>query len=218
MDLSKAVFWNVDTQVDFTNEDGKFYLSNFKAIKNNLKKLTEFAKQQNIKVVNTMAWYDNKCKDISDSPDYLKTFPKHCMMNTEGVKFIDETSPDKDNTMLVDWTQQKGMNFHDIHRFRNIIIRKNLIDVFEGNSLTDAIVNNLGIPFLDRPTFIVYGIPTNTSVKSSVEGLTRRGYNVKVVMDAVTGLPNVQNPMDEWGENEMIELVTTEQVTKLQTV
>jgi nicotinamidase/pyrazinamidase len=140
------------------------------------------------------------------------------MANTEGARFIDETSPDRGTTMLVDWSEQKGMNFHDIHKSRNIIIRKDAFDVFEGNNLTEAIVNNLGIPFLDRPTFIVYGVATNVCVKAAVEGLTKRGYSVKVVTDAIKGLPTLPDPTSEWVNNETIELVTTEQVTELQTV
>ncbi|MDH3879071.1 MAG: isochorismatase family protein, partial [Desulfobacterales bacterium] len=121
-------------------------------------------------------------------------------------------------TMLVDWSEQKGMNFHDIHKSRNIIIRKDAFDVFEGNNLTEAIVNNLGIPFLDRPIFIVYGVATNVCVKAAVEGITKRGYSVKVVTDAIKGLPTLPDPIQDWSHNEVIELVTTEQVTELQTV
>jgi nicotinamidase/pyrazinamidase len=218
MDLTKAVFWNVDTQVDFMEEEGKLPVPNAKTIKPNLKKLTEFAKQNRIKVVNTMDWHYKDSKELSDDPDFVDTFPPHCMANTPGVKFIEETSPEVGDTMVIDWVPQKGMNFHEIHKHRNIIIRKDAFDVFEGNSLTEAIVNNLGIPFLDRPTFIVYGVATNVCVKAAVEGITRRGYSVKVVTDAIKELPNIPNPIDDWRENEAIELVTTEQVTNLQTV
>ena len=218
MDLTKAVFWNTDTQYDFIDKDGKLSVENAESIKPNLKKLTDFARVNNIKVVNTMDWHFKDSKELSDDPDFVKTFPPHCMANTEGARFIDETSPDRGTTMLVDWSEQKGMNFHDIHKSRNIIIRKDAFDVFEGNNLTEAIVNNLGIPFLDRPTFILYGVATNVCVKAAVEGLTKRGYSVKVVTDAIKGLPTLPDPTNDWSSNEMIELVTTEQVTQLQTV
>ena len=218
MDLSKAVFVNVDTQVDFMDKEGKLPIPNTDSIRPNLSKLTEFAKQKNIKVVNTMDWHFNDSKELSDNPDFVETFPQHCMANTEGARFIKETSPDPATTIVIDWSVQKGMNFHDIHRFRNIIIRKDAFDVFVGNSLTTAIINNLGIPFLDRPTFIVYGVSENVCVKYAVEGLTKMGYGVKVVTDAMVGLPNIESPMEGWSKNEMIELVTTEQVVKLQTV
>ena len=218
MDLTKAVFWNTDTQYDFIDKDGKLSVENAESIKPNLKKLTDFARVNTIKVVNTMDWHFKDSKELSDDPDFVKTFPPHCMANTEGARFIEETSPDRGTTMLVDWSEQKGMNFHEIHKFRNLIIRKDAFDVFEGNNLTEAIVNNLGIPFLDRPTFIVYGVATNVCVKAAVDGLTKRGYSVKVVTDAIKGLPTLPDPTSDWSNNEMIELVTTEQVTQLQTV
>ena len=218
MDLTKAVFWNVDTQVDFVDKEGKLPVPEAESIKPNLKKLTDFARVNNIKVVNTMDWHFKDSKELSDEPDFVKTFPPHCMANTEGARFIEETSPDRGTTMLVDWSEQKGMNFHDIHKSRNIIIRKDAFDVFEGNNLTEAIVNNLGIPFLDRPIFIVYGVATNVCVKAAVEGITKRGYSVKVVTDAIKGLPTLPDPIQDWSHNEVIELVTTEQVTELQTV
>lgn len=215
MDLTKAVFWNVDTQNDFMNEDGKLPVPKAETIKPNLKKLTDFARVNNIKVVNTMDWHFKDSKELSDTPDFIKTFPQHCMANTQGARFIEETSPDVGSTMLVDWSEQKGMNFHDIHKSRNIIIRKDAFDVFEGNNLTEAIVNNLGIPFLDRPTFIVYGVAENVCLKLAVEGLTKRGYSVKVVTDATKGLPSIPSPIGDWSKNEMIELVTTEQITQV---
>ena len=218
MDLTKAVFWNVDTQVDFVDKDGKLPVPDAESIKPNLKKLTDFARVNTIKVVNTMDWHFKDSKELSDDPDFVKTFPPHCMANTEGARFIEETSPDRGTTMLVDWSEQKGMNFHEIHKFRNLIIRKDAFDVFEGNNLTEAIVNNLGIPFLDRPTFIVYGVATNVCVKAAVDGLTKRGYSVKVVTDAIKGLPTLPDPTSDWAKNEMIELMSTEQITKLQTV
>lgn len=218
MDLNKTVFWCVDTQIDFMNEDGKLSVPNAEKIKPNLKKLTDFARDNNLKVINTMDWHYEDSKELSDEPDFVETFPPHCMANTEGARFVEETSPDRGTTMVVDWGEQKGMNFHDIHKFRNIIIRKDAFDVFDGNSLTEAIVNNLGIPFLDRPTFVIYGVATNVCVKAAVEGITKRGYSVKVITDAIKELPGIPNPIDEWKDNETIELMTTEQILKLQTV
>jgi nicotinamidase-related amidase len=57
MDLTKAVFWNTDTQYDFIDKDGKLSVENAESIKPNLKKLTDFARVNNIKVVNTMDWH-----------------------------------------------------------------------------------------------------------------------------------------------------------------
>ncbi len=220
MDLNKTVFWNVDTQVDFMDENGKLPVPEANTIRPNLKKLTDFAEQNNIKVVNTMDWHYDNSKELSDNPDYVDTFPKHCMANTPGVKFIDETSPEKGGTMVIDWDNRKGMNFHEIHKYRNLIIRKDAFDVFEGNSLTNAIVNNLGVPFLDRPTFVVYGVSGDVCVSKAVDGLMVRGYSVVLVVDAVASLnkSSFVNKLTQWGESNEFTQTTTEQIVKLQKV
>jgi nicotinamidase/pyrazinamidase len=218
MNKEKVIFWNVDTQVDFMEPDGKFPVPNGESIKPNLKKLTEFARENKIKVINTMAWYPKDSKELSETPDMAETFPLHCLIGTEGVRFIGETSPEPGDTMVIDWESQKGIFFPDLHKYRNIIVRKNVLDVFEGNSFTEALVNNLGIPIMDRPTFIVYGVPTNTNLKRVVEGLARRGYEVNVVTDAIKGF-GIEGPTQKWGEDGVAKLITTEQVTKqLETV
>ena len=57
---------------------------------------------------------------------------------------------------------------------------KKSLDVFEGNQYFDAIIHNLGVPFMERPHYIVYGV----EVGPTVLGLLRRGYEVTVVSDA----------------------------------
>ena len=89
----KTIFWNVDTQKDFMDKDGKLYIQGAELIKPNLKRLTDLAKKYQITVINTGDYHDKTSKEISNTPDFKTTFPSHCMENTEGYKFIDETKP-----------------------------------------------------------------------------------------------------------------------------
>jgi nicotinamidase/pyrazinamidase len=216
MDLKKTVFWCVDAQVDFIDEGGKLPVPDAETIKPNLKILTDFARKNNIKVVNTMDWHFSNSKELSDNPDFINTFPPHCMANTEGVRFIPETSPDQGTAMVIDWSDQKGMNFHDIHKFRNLIIRKDAFDVFAGNNLTEAIVNNLGIPFLDRPTFVVYGVSGDVCVSLAVDGLMKRGYEVILVSDAVKSLnqESFNKKLDEWKKSQTFRYLSVNNITQ----
>ncbi len=216
MDLNKSVFWCVDAQIDFIDKDGKLPVPNAESIKPNLKKLTEFAKQKNVKVVSTMDWHFENSKELSDNPDLIETFPPHCMANTQGVRLIDEVSPELGSAMVIDWESQKGMNFHNIHKSRNIIIRKDAFDVFQGNNMTESIVNNLGVPFLDRPTFVVYGVAGDVCVSFAVDGIMRRGYDVVLVIDAIKSLNEgkFNEKVDEWTKSTQFKTITTEQLTK----
>jgi len=216
MNLNKSVFWCVDAQIDFIDKDGKLPVPNAESIKPNLKKLTEFAKQKNVKVVSTMDWHYENSKELSDNPDLIETFPPHCMANTQGVRLIDEVSPELGSAMVIDWESQKGMNFHNIHKSRNIIIRKDAFDVFQGNNMTESIVNNLGVPFLDRPTFVVYGVAGDVCVSFAVDGIMRRGYDVVLVIDAIKSLNEgkFNEKVEEWTKSTQFKTITTEQLTK----
>ena len=48
------LFWDVDTQVDFMNEDGQLFVEGAEDIKSNLKALTNLAKNENIPVAGSL--------------------------------------------------------------------------------------------------------------------------------------------------------------------
>ena len=64
MKNKKIIFWNVDTQKDFMNPDGALYVEGAESIKPNLKKLTEFARENNIFVVNTADFHFPDDKEL----------------------------------------------------------------------------------------------------------------------------------------------------------
>ncbi len=70
---------------------------------------------------------------------------------------------------------------------------------------------------MERPTFIVYGVTSNKSVDLTVKGLTKRGYQVFVIIDAIKEIPTLPITTEEWVESG-VKLVTTEQITNKQTV
>jgi hypothetical protein len=70
--------------------------------------------------------------------------------------------------------------FPEIHRNTNIVVTKKSADLFEGNSFSEALINNLGIPMMQRPSFYLYGV----SIGSTALSLLRRGYSVTVISDA----------------------------------
>ena len=183
--MNKTIFCNVNTQMDFFNE-GPMKIVNSESIKPKLRALTEFAKNNKIKVVNIISWNDTKSKWFSESPDYTTTFPPHCIADSNGTNFIPETLVDGDYFLV------KGDSpyivFPEIHRHRNLIIFKNTVNLIEGNKFADSVLNNLGTVMMSRPDYILYGIGAGLVAKD----LTMRGYEVKVITDATiefSGLP-----------------------------
>ena len=117
--MTKTIFWNVNTQEDFFN-DGPMKLPNSDGIKPKLRALTEYARQNNIKVVNVVNWNDPKSDWLSNTPDYVKTFPSHCIANTNGTNFIPETIVQGDYFLVKQ--DAPYIVFPEIHKHRNIVI------------------------------------------------------------------------------------------------
>ena len=188
----KIAFFAVDLQKDFMNPDGALYVKGAELIKPKLKEITDFAREKKKIVVNTADCHTKDTKEISDNPDYMTTFPPHCMLLGEGgMDYIEETDPRKDvksNYCMVCYTDEKI--HHTIDRARNIIIYKDAFDVFKGNQFANEVVKRI-----HADTYIVYGVATNVCVDYAVMGLLERKKKVYVVKDAIKELPNL--PIDE---------------------
>ena len=180
--MRKVIFWNVDTQKDFMNPDGTLYIKGAESIKRNLKELTKLAKEKNIMVINTCDMHFPADEELSENPDFITTFPYHCMYKSEGSEFIKETNPEKPYTILR-YALNQSIHLHT----RNIIIHKNKFDVFKGNKNTERLVE-----LINPDIVIVYGVATNVCVDCAVVGLIKKGISVFVVEDCIKELPNLE--------------------------
>lgn len=81
------LFWNVDTQNDFMKVSGKLYVQNAEEIESTIAQLTRFAEKYNIKVLNTCDYHNKRPLELSNTPDFIATFPPHCIENTKRVFF-----------------------------------------------------------------------------------------------------------------------------------
>ena len=81
-----------------------------------------------------------------------------------------------------------------------MVVTKKEMGFFEGNTYSESLIHNLGIPIMQRPLFMVYGI----NIGPVVLGLLKRGYSVKVVEDAnrnLNGLPFKKSDIIEEKQN-----------------
>jgi nicotinamidase/pyrazinamidase len=193
MDLSDWLFWNVDTQKDFVNPKGKLYVEGAEKLKPNWKQLTRMAKENSIRTVNTADFHYYNSPEIDTSPDYIKTFPEHCIANSTGAEFIRETNPEE--PVIFDWNKEYLITpeILDREKYRNFIIRKDAFDVFSGNPWTNRIIQ-----LIKPKTVVVYGVTTNICVDFAVKGLVKKAKNIWVVQDAVKELPGISLPFDDW--------------------
>jgi nicotinamidase/pyrazinamidase len=186
----KTIFWNVDTQYDFMKSDGKLYVKDAENIEKNLEKLTKFAEKNEIKVINTADWHNLDSGELSDSPDYMNSFPPHCMKGTSGAKYISETNPA--NPYKISW-EQKDFDKEKVLKKRNIVLYKDKFDVFTGTPHAERV---LEIIKPDRA--IIYGVATNVCVDCAVRGLLERKIEVYVPLDAIKELPGLPLPYESW--------------------
>lgn len=193
MDLSDWLFWNVDTQKDFVNPKGKLYVEGAEKLKPNWKQLTRLAKENSIRTVNTADFHYYNSPEIDTNPDYVKTFPEHCIANSTGAEFIRETNPEE--PVIFDWNKEYLITpeILDREKYRNFIIRKDAFDVFSGNPWTNRIIQ-----LIKPKTVVVYGVTTNICVDFAVKGLAKKTKNIWVVQDAVKELPGIPLPFDDW--------------------
>lgn len=190
----KTLFWNVDTQYDFMRSDedykGKLAIPGARDIEVNLKLLTQYAKENNLKVVNSADWHHPESEELSDKPNFITTFPEHCMANTFGAEFVPATKPE--NSYVIDW-RDATFKAEEVKRNRNIVLYKDKFDVFTGTRHTNGIVD-----LLHPEKAVVYGVATNVCVDFAVRGLLERKIEVYVPTDAIKELPNIPLPYDNW--------------------
>lgn len=208
MSNTRTLFWNVDTQEDFIDQAGKLYVKGAEAIRPVLKQITDFAKVEGIRVVNTCDYHHINSTELSSSPDFETSFPPHCLAGSSGAEFISETLPE--SPLLIDWDHEMAIfaEFDDPDRFRNIVIRKDAFDVFSGNPHAEKIIQ-----ILHPDQVFVYGVSTNVCVDKAVIGLTERGIKVYVFEDAIKELPNLPLPYEAWKSNG-IEMISFADVRK----
>lgn len=190
MENAEILFWNVDTQIDFVEPDGKLYVPGSELLKPVWAEITAFAKLKNIRVINTADFHYPNSEELSSTPDFISTFPEHCMANTKGANYVAETQPE--NSMVFDWDKEYN-SFDKVGTTRNITIRKDAFDVFAGNPHTESILN-----ILSPKTVVVYGVTTNVCVNDAVIGLAQRVEEVIVIEDAIKELPNIPLPFQNW--------------------
>ena len=193
MDTSNWLFWNVDTQIDFVEPNGKLYVSGAEKLKPAWKELRYLAEEFQIKVVNTADFHWPGSMELSDNPDFISTFPPHCMAETVGAEYVDETKPN--DFLIIDWNKPFEADLEYLKNCRNIVIRKDAFDVFSGNPYSSAIVE-----IIAPEAVVVYGVTTNVCVNDAVVGLSKRVKDVYVVDDAIKELPNIPLPFEVWKE------------------
>ena len=179
----KLIFWDVDTQFDFMRPEGTLYVPGAETIIEKVSDVRKFALQNGYSIIADMDWHSLSNKEISESPDFNKTFPAHCMAGSPGgerlgylgnvpIEYVEiDKMPAGKLKKLVEKEQ-----FH-------VVIRKESVDVFD-NPNTDELVTLAG-----PEAVAVFGVALDFCVKYALQGLTKHAGIKRILLrDVVKGL------------------------------
>ncbi|HEY8105226.1 MAG TPA: isochorismatase family protein [Gemmatimonadales bacterium] len=182
------VFWDVDTQHDFMDPDGRLYVPGAEVLVPALGALTTFAHAHRIPIVASSDDHVLAHAEISETPDWATTFPPHCLRGTPGQRKIAATSladplvlePDPvDPTTLADRVRAHRGDF---------LLLKHQLDVFS-NPNTRVLLSALA-----PEAVVLYGVATDFCNRCAVEGLLRErpGTALLFVTDAARAIDSAR--------------------------
>jgi nicotinamidase/pyrazinamidase len=182
--MTRLLFWDVDTQHDFMRSDGLLYVSGSEEIVPVLGALTDFAHAHGIRIVASSDDHVPGHRELSDAPDFLTTFPPHCMRGTAGQLKIPETAL-RDPLVIQPERQDPAELARRIASHRgDILLLKHWFDVFTNENVEALLAG------LDPEVVVLYGVALDVCDKYAVEGLLARrpGSRILLVTDAVRAI------------------------------
>ena len=209
--MPRVIFWDVDTQYDFMHADGKLYVPEAERIIGNLRRLTDYAHAQGIRIVASADDHVPAHAEISDAPDWATTFPPHCMRGTPGQKKIPETG--LSDPLVIEPERADGKALGDRLRAHkgDVLVHKHRFDVFTNPNVATV------LDVLAPDDIVLYGVATDVCDKAAVEGLLERRPQTRlfVVTDAVRGIDKdvSEQLLKDWGD-EGVRLVKTKEVVE----
>jgi len=175
------ILWDVDTQVDFMLPDGKLYVPGAEETIPALRRLVEAARAAGVVHVASADDHELPDPELSDTPDFLDTYPPHCLRGTRGAAKIPETEQ-ADPLPLSLTPYPPGLVPGLVHGRREILLLKKSFDVFT-NPNTEAL-----LAALDPDEIVVCGVATDVCDDAAIRGFLTRGRTVSFVEDAARGL------------------------------
>jgi nicotinamidase/pyrazinamidase len=182
----KRILWDVDTQVDFMLPDGRLYVPGAERVAPAMARLVAWARGQGLVHVASADDHELTDPEISDEPDFLSTYPPHCLRGTAGARKIPETEQ-ADPLPLGGVPIPPALVARLVEGRRELLLLKKSFDVFT-NPNADA-----ALAALDPDEVVLFGVATDVCDDAAVRGLLARGRRVVFVEDAARGLDEARS-------------------------
>jgi len=175
------ILWDVDTQIDFMLPDGRLYVPGAEETIPAMRRLVEAARAAGVVHVASADDHELADPEISDQPDFLNTYPPHCLRGTRGAAKIPETEQ-ADPLPLSLTPYPPGLVPGLVRGRREILLLKKSFDVFTNPNVEPLLAA------LDPDEIVVFGVATDVCDDAAIRGFVQRGRRVSFVEDAARGL------------------------------
>lgn len=206
-----TIFWDVDTQHDFMRADGKLYVPDAESIRPLLRRLTEYAHGQGIRILASADDHLPSHGELSDHPDFHDTFPPHCMRHTPGQRKISETELRDPLVIEPEPADHAALRRRVRVHTGDLLFHKHRFDVFTNPNL-EPVLDELAP---DR--VFLYGVALDVCVRYAIEGLLSRrpGTRLFAVTDAMKPIDagRATELLAEWERRGVRLVSTTEAMT-----
>jgi nicotinamidase/pyrazinamidase len=200
--MGDVVFWDVDTQIDFIERDGKLYVPGAENLKDNLKYLTRLGAQKTRLCGSVDA-------HLPDDPEFTE-WPEHCVYGTPGQHKVTETLSEA--VLFIPSVQFTKNQLSEAVGYRGqVIFEKQDIDVSTNPNVK---------PFVElvKPDLvIIYGFVSEICVDNAVELFAGDlHYETVVVLDAIKELDSIKSKSCQSNWVELgVKLLNTSEVESL---
>jgi nicotinamidase/pyrazinamidase len=203
-----VIFWDVDTQHDFMDPDGKLYVKGAELIKPKLAQLTQYAHAQGIQIVASSDDHELEHAEISATPDFRETFPPHCIRGTKGAEKIPETRLQSPMIIEPEAIPHETLVRRLASHQSDVLLRKHRFDVFSNPNTTTV------IEAWDPTEIVLYGVTLDYCVRYALDGLIDVGIpTVHLVLDATKPIvPDAVDALVARWKKQDVRIVTTEDV------
>ncbi len=174
--MAGRVLWDVDTQVDFVHAGGKLAVPGAEDAVPAMARLVAAARAAGIPHVASADDHELSDAEISAEPDFLTTYPPHCLRGTRGAEKIDETAQVDPVPLALAEVDDRWI------AGREFLLLKKSFDVFT-NPHADRL-----LALLEPDEVILFGVASDVCNDAAVRGLLARGRRVTYVPEAARGL------------------------------
>jgi nicotinamidase/pyrazinamidase len=169
--------------------------------------LTAAARAAGITIVHTADDHDLHDEEISAEPDFVETFPAHCLRGTPGADRLPETAAAPGAADIP--PDGAGIDMAVVAAAAEVVLRKNRFDAFSNPAAAPL------LRALAPETVVVYGVALEVCDRYAVEGMFALDprLDIVVVEDAVAALDPTRGKelLEDW-RRRGVRVLSTDQI------